>query len=201
MDTQLDAQKAKLRSVFVKAEEHLKEAERFFSLESAGDRKGLLVPALNELRYSAFHMSKTFEMADDASICEELLKASKHCERAIYDVLEIQILVLLRKLSDFLGDFRWIPLDATIPNLYEDKIKIDEIQESHREADKEASWDNLSAQVATLREIYRKWDAARSELVKKQRAYTWDRLKSIIAVLAMFATIATAIISVLCYLK
>lgn len=52
---------------------------------------GLLFSAVNQLRYVSFHILRFHKITDNDLKDEELRKAKNHCQRAIYDAMEIGI--------------------------------------------------------------------------------------------------------------
>ncbi|MDQ6954812.1 MAG: hypothetical protein Q9M20_05155 [Mariprofundaceae bacterium] len=83
-----------LRSLFDSAEIKLKETEQL-----CGD---LAIPSVNELRYVGYHITKALcHDVDSNDYNEELLRAERHCKRAVYDANEVGIEYLLRKIANF----------------------------------------------------------------------------------------------------
>jgi hypothetical protein len=75
----------------------------------APDKKisGIVVPAVNELRYAAKHISKIFQSVDSSGLNqEELDKAIRHCVRARYDALHAISLYLIRDFQQFAADYK-----------------------------------------------------------------------------------------------
>jgi hypothetical protein len=107
------------REALIKAERAIKYAE--CCIDSFTDPEGseddccqfntkinsVVVPAVNELRYAAKHISKIFYPSDSSQInTEELDKAIRHCVRAKYDALHAISLYLIRDFQHFIRDYQ-----------------------------------------------------------------------------------------------
>lgn len=90
---------ARLAELFETAEQRLKEAETL-NLE-------LSIPALNELRYVAYHLVRALcaEQPDTA----DWQRAENHARRAIYDATEAVVLTLLEQARDACERLRGCP--------------------------------------------------------------------------------------------
>lgn len=81
-----------LSSLFDKAEKSMKCIEH---------SEGLFIPTVNQLRYAGWH-TKNFLVNHNT---EELEKAKRHCQRAIYDACDARIQYCLKEIKDFNDDF------------------------------------------------------------------------------------------------
>ena len=69
---------------------------------------GVVVPAINELRYSAKHMIDALSLADKNAADEQMRRAIRHCERARFDALRATVLFFIRDFRQFSEDYRMI---------------------------------------------------------------------------------------------
>ena len=96
---------AEIKALFETAENYCKAVEASFS------ERGLVVPAINELRYCGKHLldACTQEQAD-----EELRRARAHCQRAIYDAAEAAALASLESFDTFRARFHKVPIGGVV---------------------------------------------------------------------------------------
>ena len=126
---------------FTKAEEEICFAEMAISSLSSEENddcisdnqpRGVVIPAINELRYAAKHISKMLQVGEESpQFQEQLQKAINHCVRARLDALRAIVLFLARDFYSFTGDYKKLRLPQ------EDR----EILNSHRKK----IWDTLNA--------------------------------------------------------
>jgi len=125
---------------FTRAEEEIHFAEMVIgSLSSEDDDcisgnqpRGIVIPAINELRYAAKHLSKMLQVNEESSqFQEQLQRAVRHCVRARLDALKAVVLFLARDFYSFTGDYKKLRLSQ------EDR----EILNSHRKK----IWDTLNS--------------------------------------------------------
>ena len=97
----IESLKKVLSAEFRKAEATLKvqELELF-------DR-GLLMPAVNQLRYAGSHLIRTLDSSDQSKIESNLRQAIAHCQRATFDSLEVQVRYYLEHIT-ILSGLLWI---------------------------------------------------------------------------------------------
>jgi len=92
------------QEAFTKAEEEIRFAEMAIgclssdedgSCVSNSQPRGVVIPAINELRYAAKHLSKALKVGEDESqIDEQLQRAIRHCVRSRLDALKAVVLFL-----------------------------------------------------------------------------------------------------------
>lgn len=87
MDSDRKSQLREVLRLFERAEQKVKEVERL--------SHELAVPSINELRYVGYHLTRALCEEAPHAIAEEIAKAKRHCQRAIYDAHEIGIIFLL----------------------------------------------------------------------------------------------------------
>ncbi|MGB1907213.1 MAG: hypothetical protein ACPHN3_07755, partial [Spongiibacter sp.] len=115
-----------LFNAFKVAEQDIKEAE---IVDKAGN--GILIPAINELRYCSYHIIHAINSADPANQKEQLLRAKRHCERASFDALELGLSTLLIKIDEFKAPYRGkVPLSSVISGYADDMSAATKAQES-----------------------------------------------------------------------
>jgi len=61
--------------------------------------QGLILPAVNALRYAGRHLVDAVNFDTDCDPEDELNKAKKHCRRSIYDASEAGVIFLRKKIS------------------------------------------------------------------------------------------------------
>ena len=100
-----------IHTLFTKAENFCKSVEVFFS-------EGVVIPAINELRYCGKHLLDAHLAEDSRETEEQLRRAKAHCERAIYDAAEVAALLSLKAFSDFQSRYRKILIGDVIGDEY-----------------------------------------------------------------------------------
>jgi len=182
-----------------------------------GPRCGVVVPAINELRYAGKHLTNaiSFQAAGKkGEEQEQLCRAKRHCLRARYDALRATALFLIRDYQQFTADYRTISqhvkgesehrkvVEGTLGFLCRDKS--DEPDE-----DTDKACEELHGAVEKLKEVYRHCSEQRGMLntvlavIEAQREQIRDLLveqgKSGIKVTIKWAIIAliyTTILSI-----
>jgi hypothetical protein len=97
--------------LFKEAEQAIKEVE-----DTGGE---LIVPAVNQLRYTGNHLIRYLSDPSCAKAADELADAAKHCKRATYDAYEAAILHQLMEYQKFKDDYRTTLVSVVIPNYSE----------------------------------------------------------------------------------
>lgn len=106
---------ARLADLFRQAEAQLKQAEEI-------DRN-LAIPAVNELRYVAFHLIKVLSGQAGEDFQADLERAENHTKRAIYDATEASILCLLEKAEAYQSEFQNLECTTDVLPDYVDLLK------------------------------------------------------------------------------
>lgn len=71
--------------------------------------KGVVIPAINELRYAGRHMIDALLLHDDSEKYQEQLRRSlRHCYRARFDALRATVLYMIRDFRNFSSDYEEI---------------------------------------------------------------------------------------------
>lgn len=167
---------------FTKAEEEIAFAEMAVGCLSSDEDencvlqdspRGVVVPAINELRYAAKHLSNHFKATVAApesakailknktleGYCDEQVqRAIRHCIRSRVDALKAVVLYLARDFYSFSGDYRKcnIPAkDKEILNNYRKKIwdTLEALSKYHTEST-DGSCEKLKEVIGELHQIY-----------------------------------------------
>lgn len=181
------------------ADKSIKEAEtslnfnrELLSLETDA-KKGLLFPAVNELRCAAYHISLAFSFVDELEVEEQYIKANRHCKRATYEALNGLLQFYINSCNCFRQDYRTVLLTEIIPDYINDCRRLNLLKKSIPDRAKFAEIDdyyNLMYPILQeIQTIYEKWDASRQEINKKLDRDNWNRFYTIIGVIAAVATI------------
>ena len=189
-------QLSEISELFALAEEKIK------LIEHLGE--GLTFPAVNQLRYVAFHLLRADKTTDENLKKEELRKAKNHCERAIYDAVEPGIVHYLEEIRTFQNDYRMIEITNIIPNYLDISRKAEESSDFILERIKDSVSDRSNNQgdqyqEATslfegLKEAVKLLSYARPELNKKLRKY---RLMFLVSVATLIVAAIGVIVSLM----
>ncbi|MCG5549266.1 hypothetical protein [Halorhodospira halochloris] len=108
--------------LFDEAEHKTKEIEQFV--------QELSIPSINELRYSGYHLARAFTYVGEQrkEFDEQISKAKRHCERAIYDAHEVGIIYMLEKIKNFKERYSGSShtVAEIIPDYVDDLVSVDE---------------------------------------------------------------------------
>ena len=104
-----------LYELFRQAEIQLKQTEEI-------DRH-LAIPAVNELRYVAFHLLRALSEQDSTGFDADIERAENHAKRAIYDATEASILSLLEKAAAYQTDFKNLECTTEVLPNYVDILR------------------------------------------------------------------------------
>lgn len=107
--------------LFLSVEQEIKKAEMF-----ADD---VIIPAINQLRYSAHHLAKSHTIKDDKCKLEHIDKAMRHVKRARYDAAEVGILVCLQMFRDLREDYKDVSITQIFPDYIKASVLCDEVYE------------------------------------------------------------------------
>ena len=161
---------------------------------------GLLFSAVNQLRYVSFHLLRFHGITDNDLKNEELRKAKNHCQRSIYDAMEIGIAHYLEQIQDFQQDYKLIVVSDIVPTYLEINKMAEEVtlflsENTRNSLDERCDerCDNYKESIKKfneLREAANLLKFARLELNKKMR-------NKRIALMFSISTLIIALISVL----
>lgn len=142
---------------FEKAERAIKIVERWHD--------ELVVPAVNELRYAAFHIKEYLKNGQE----EDLQKVINHCRRARYDAYEAGIVALIKEFRKFKDDYRQVVISQVIPDFVEIERRFWEALEFINNTNKETRekvYQECEKWYGELSEVIKTLSAARDELNK-----------------------------------
>lgn len=139
--------------------------------EVEGLGNGLDGPALNEARNATYHLLSAL-CGDQAERADQLHKAERHAQRAIYDCSEAIILNELERLRLFKDDYRLIVIGETLSDYQTYMERADEARCRIGEARKnketrEQFYQIVQGDISVLRKINSSCSAAREELNKR----------------------------------
>lgn len=179
---------SEIDELFSYAESKIKKIEHLGS--------GLTTPAVNQLRYVTCHLLRYDRSNNEKEKQEELRKAKNHCERAIYDAVEIGIVFCLRKLENFQEDYATTVVADIVPNYVEIRKTANEANEFISKITKDSTEDhcnNRGDRYKKCAEYFDKLDdyintldCARPELNKKmdrERLYVHISIATLILTL------------------
>ena len=93
---------------------NFKEAERAIKqIERLGE--GIAFPAVNQLRYVAYHLLRAASSNEKDFIDDELREALYHSHRALHDSSEIGIAYLLGLIRKFQDDYKMVTVTDIVP--------------------------------------------------------------------------------------
>lgn len=177
--------------LFAEAEKRIKEIEYA--------QQGLDIPAINELRYVAFHLLEVL-ISDQVGQGEHKPKIVSHLQRAIYDACEALISIHLQELRQFQEDYRLIVVSDVVKDYQslmqeaeEARRLISGIQRGH---DGRASYYEKALQhVDALKKINTALRVSRDELNKKLEGHRRESRRWMIGTgLAVLTIVAGLII-------
>jgi len=195
------------QEAFTKAEEEIHFAEMAIGCLSSDEDdacvsksqpRGVVIPAINELRYAAKHLSKALKAGEDKSqIDEQLQRAIRHCVRSRLDALKAVILFLSRHFFSFTGDYKRLNIpkkDREILNSYRQRIwSVLESLAGYNAENTDAECENMRAVIKDLYTIYEDVEGRRSlynELLEKMdkhdKVTLWQWIAGIAITLLLF---------------
>lgn len=173
--------------LFAEAEKRVKEIEH--------SNEGLDIPAINELRYAAFHLLEILT-STPANQETHKPKLKAHLQRAIYDACEALISLQLKELKTFQDDYRLIVVSDVVKNYQELMQQAEEAsslikgnQRGHE--GRETYYSDALQHVDTLKKTNITLRAARDDLNKKLVLHRRDSRRWAIGIIL---TAATAIV-------
>lgn len=156
------------------------------------------IPAINELRYAACHIKRSFQAPDATKELEEITSATRHCKRAIYDCAAIHIDFTYCWLEEFVKGFKFVTISSVVKDHLEYCKKLNDaitFLENHNHDSAEEVSEQMEQQMDGLQEIFAVYKAARDDLNTKARCHN---LTVVLAVLTILATVIGITISAAC---
>ena len=142
--------------------------------------------AVNELRYAGNHILRSLTTTDDKESADELNRAMRHCERAVYDAYDSAIYYHLSRFNKFREQYANMVISDVVPNYLELSKSMTQAKRLLAKAREDNS--NRSDYYAQVRELYPQivdisdiLGAARDELNKKNREKRTGWLLPVIA--------------------
>ncbi len=196
-----------MKAILAEISELFKLAEEKIKLIENLEDGGLPLPAINQLRYVAFHLLRAENIVEDKIKDEELRKAKNHCQRAIYDAIEIGIIHLLDKIKVFQMDYKLVSIVDIVPSYIPICKRADEITYFLSEASRRSIEDHSNNRgdyyeksnelFNELQENVKLLDYSRPELNKKLQKSRITFIISISALIASFLSVIIAIIAII----
>lgn len=131
----------------------------------------LSIPAINELRYAGYHITRFIAAETVEAANEEFGKAEKHCKRAIYDAAEAGVTFQLEMIKTFQTDFRNVRIATVIPNYPEMRKQInaarDLVVAPRSATERVAYYEECSKHLEVLREAHKELESYREDLLQE----------------------------------
>jgi hypothetical protein len=96
-----------LHELFSKAESICKKVE-------TGLGEGVIIPAINQLRYAGQHLVEACVLNEPSGQAAEITKAQGHCKRAIYDASEASVLITKKQFENYREEFKEIVIGDVV---------------------------------------------------------------------------------------
>lgn len=157
-----------IKSLFHRAEDRIKR------VESNDKDSGVVVPAINELRYAGFHLLEASTADNDEDCSEQLQRAKRHCQRAVYDAVEVAALDRLDRFDMFDQDYRLVSFGEIIPDYTDKKRYVREVREFINETsreEREQKYQQCEEYLDNLDSIVNQLDDARPDINKITRRW------------------------------
>jgi len=155
--------------------------------------EGVLVPAINELRYAGHHMMRAFAADDEQSAREEIKKAQGHAVRSIHDVYDALAIYYIDQCRQFSDEFKSIPISQAYPDYLADRQKLEDAKKKihaiPRTSEVEIDIANKEKYVNTLQEVFNSFENARDELNKEKSKARQNARRFLMAALISSATL------------
>ena len=164
-------------------------AERYIKrLERQNPEDGLLIPAVNELRYAGCHIKRSIQAESEADYRLHITSAERHCKRSICDSISTLIGHINASLYDIKTAYFFVPISSYVKNhavmmaeigtaiqfvdehTHDEDREAIERQESHEHND-EWPYEHLTQKLDRLQNIKAIYDAARPDLIRAARKF------------------------------
>ena len=141
--------------------------------------EGVELNAVNELRYAGNHVLRSIVAHQDGNPeqCEEeMQRAQRHCERALYDAYDAAVFFRVAQFEKFRDDYRTVPITAVIPQYPEIRLKVRQARDLLRKARSDANsrgafYREVKSIHVSLAESIDLLEEAREELNKGNRRF------------------------------
>ena len=154
----------RLHAAFKKAED---------ALHSLGiEAGGVDTAAVNELRYAGRHLLNGLVSDDSNEQDEQLQRAKRHCERAIYEAYDSAIFYHFAQYDQFKADYRMVAISDVIPNFVNIEKTMNDardfLEDARRDSDNREGYYQKAAEThGDVSEASKTLATAREELNKK----------------------------------
>lgn len=185
------SQEEEIRNAFEKA-------ERFIKIVEAIDDE-VIIPAINELRYAGFHLTRFLTAPCDEKRSQEYNSVLSHCRRASYEALDAGLIFLLEKVQTFKEDYKRVVISEVVADypdilVYADEVNDLLVQPRQDGDNRDEDFGAREKAFNELRCIVNKLDKAREELNKK----IWkERRNTILALVSVAVTLLGVIVTIL----
>lgn len=176
--------------------EMYQEAEDAIKIVEHAHNKGMITPAINELRYAGNHILKGLSAENDEQQTEEFVRAERHCQRAIYDAIEVGALDCFAVFDVFQDDYRLVEVAKICPD-YHDILDIVEgarkFVRNAQKSEKEQFYKELQERYQQLKDATDKLERRRPQIniaMTKRRRRGYVLVSGLlVALLTLFATV------------
>ena len=183
INTPLSEKHNEINRLFTLAEKRIKQIEF---------NEGLILPAVNELRYAGKHLINSLADSNIKSQENELRKAEKHCMRAIYDASEAGVLYSIRQYQDFRTRYKSLSLS----NYYDDfdtmvetaEKAIDTIEKGPTDAHKDSHYNELYEMYSELSLVVKKFFRKQDDLNIALNQFKFSRRTATITIFILAST-------------
>lgn len=143
------------------------------------EENGVDVPAINELRYAGRHILNGLVAESDAEREDQLLRAKRHCQRALYDAYDGAIYYRLQCFQEFEHDYRLVSVPKVIPEFVSIKAQVTAARKFLEDARTQSVqrgdyYEEAKGVYGALTSALALLDAARGELNKEIERYNRD---------------------------
>lgn len=180
-----------IAELFTEAESAIKYIEDF--------GENLLVPAVNQLRYTGNHLVRYLSSPDNT---EELNDATKHVKRATYDAYETAMLYHHLEYNKFQDDYRRVVVSNVIANYSEIQREIEDsrdfVRKNNGSKTRGEHYKNGKEHLDRLIKNTKILNSSRDELNKLAQK---DRNNFILTLIAIVVAAIGSLFAVLQYMK
>lgn len=190
LDSTLKEKINNYNKLYNKAESVLKEYE----LQA---NEGIIIPAINELRYSGQHIVRVFNSTDIDEALQSIEEASRHARRSIYDTFDALLIFYIEKCKMFKDDYKNVAITSVNNNYLAESKELKAIIEQIAAEDrthKENYFKIKEEQVKKVKQIYENWENSREELNKESKKEFQNKLYAAIMIFLACLGIIIAII-------
>lgn len=177
-----------VKEIFQKAEDAIKLIEHIHNL-------GMVTPAVNELRYAGNHMFSGLSAVDAESQAEQFDKAERHCQRAIYDAIEVGALDCFTVFDVFADDYKLVVISDVCPEYNEIQDLVAGVRDFVKQAQKSEKkdyYEELETKYDALKDAVDKLERRRPQLnaqmaLVRRNGKRWGAM-FVVAILAIVAS-------------